>query len=355
MHATRRQLHFALTLAWLLASVDAACGWEFRGTRLRGRIDNPNPSSPWSYGDGTGDYGFGEYGELAPPISDAPAPEVSASPSGDLPTFETSGGNSGSSRSGSPGSGGVFDYGEASVTFFAGTSYVDRSSIPITHEDLSSLQTIRWNTLDLNQRYFWQSARIINSIEFVPDGTRPDEPPMAIFALDYGLRYSGRPTFAYLDASGDIFGELSVRTDASNRASGPLAGVRWSARRGDWRINVGAWGMMGYRETDATQLGRVGELLTPGGINRPIWYQPSYFAYQKKYEALAPLGELSARVNYDFSVRTTAFATGSLLYQANLLNAEDMVAYRLPEMGLVEGPSSSLQFWNALVGIEVRR
>jgi hypothetical protein len=157
------------------------------------------------------------------------------------------------------------------------------------------------------------------------------------FAIGYGGRFFRiRDNFGW-EGLGDMFGRSFTHTSAENQIVGPQIRAKWTHQRGRFGFDLDGRFTAGYNIQDLGQTGGIGEALNPGGLNSPLFAQPTYFDYGQSENFFSPLAEMRVEGSYQL---TSAFAL-KLGYTAtfvdNISRASQIVRYRLPDMGFREG------------------
>ena len=156
------------------------------------------------------------------------------------------------------------------------------------------------------------------------------------FQIGYGARFFRIRDNFYWEGLGDVFGRTFTGTDAENQIVGPQIRAKWTHQRGRYGFDLDGRFTAGYNIQDLGQTGGIGENLNPGGINSPLFAQPTYFGYGRQENFFSPLAEMRVEGSYQL---TGAFALKlgyTAIFCDNITRASQVVNYSLPDMGFRE-------------------
>lgn len=160
--------------------------------------------------------------------------------------------------------------------------------------------------------------------------------------LRYGVRYLRlRDTFLF-DGDGGVLGETSFNTTLTNNLVGPQIGFRWTEQRGKLGLNAQGRFLFGYNVRNWEQFGGVGEDLTPGRHNHPLYATPHSFSYGRSDDDFSPLGEMRLQTTYQLTKDVALQLGWTGIFVDNIRRASTHVRYRLPEVGFRDGPKDTM-------------
>lgn len=172
--------------------------------------------------------------------------------------------------------------------------------------------------------------------------------------IGYGVRFFRLRDVFVFDGRGDWIGRSWAHTKVDNQIVGPQLRGKWAQQHGRWGLNVDGRFVFGYNIQDFGQEGIMGETLVPGGLNSPLFFQPTAFAYGKQENHFSPMAELRVESTYQLTSSITFRAGYSATFVDNLTRASSSVNYRLPDMGFVDESGEQTIFMNGVdLGFEV--
>lgn len=173
------------------------------------------------------------------------------------------------------------------------------------------------------------------------------------FSIGCGARFLRlRDRFSW-DARGDWPGRTFVDTKIDNQLVGPQVRLRWNHQRGRWGFNADGRFVAGYNITDFGQEGAFGESIAPGSLNSPLMAQPTYFAHGKQEQHFSPLGELRLESTYQWTAAIALKAGYTATFIDNVTRGSQVVYYRLPDMGFLEGGQNDIFINGFDLGVEI--
>jgi len=170
--------------------------------------------------------------------------------------------------------------------------------------------------------------------------------------LYYGARYLRFRDNFVVNADGGVLGLSAWDTQIINNIIGPQVGVQWSQTRGRWSTNMNGRFTFGYNVSNWNQDGFIGEDLTPGRHNHPLYLRPFSFNHGRTDNDFSPVAEMRMQVAYNFtrSVALKAGWTGT--YVGNIYRASTHVRYRLPDMGFIVSDPEHMIVHGGNIGLE---
>jgi hypothetical protein len=172
------------------------------------------------------------------------------------------------------------------------------------------------------------------------------------FSIGYGARFFRLRDDFYWEGRGDVLGRTYVGTNAENQLVGPQIRAKWTHQRGRFGFDLDGRFLAAYNIGDISQTSAVGEWLNPGGINSLINAQPTFSQYGRQENTFSPMAEMRVEASYQI---TSAFALKlgyTAMFVDNITRASQVVDYRLPDMGLLEGGHQDIFINGADFGIE---
>lgn len=172
------------------------------------------------------------------------------------------------------------------------------------------------------------------------------------FSIAYGARFFEIDDSFSWDGDIDILGRTYQSTRADNQIVGPQIRAKWLHQRGRFSFGLDGRCLFGYNIVDTSQRGMLFEDALPGAVNRPISAQPTSIAYGRQDNFFSPVAEMRVEGRYQL---TSAFAlrlgyTG--IFVDNISRSSQLVRYRLPDLGLLEGGKQNIFINGADAGIE---
>jgi hypothetical protein len=363
----RPLLRLALAACCLILSDGATAiaePWEFRISRLRGRLDNPAGDNLWRIGDVNGngtidnDEQVGQYFELDRTLHETPAPlqmiNFSYTVYAFTPNLLL----------------GFRDY---------GGPFVDAEGpVQVHHEGPKQDDLVESiGVAGVPFIYFVDYALTVNAM--VP---APSVVETASYArsssvqIMYGLEFGSSPTPESLTtddsfeiaAGARVFNMLDrsvvstksitdVRTDSTldSESLGPQVAVGWTRRRGRLETHVGAAASIAYMQADGRQQVQFTSGLIPGGFNNPLLLTTTMLENSRQDADFLPMAEAAAQASYDLFPSVVCFARCDALYFGDMRQARDAIIFSFPQMGLADRGGSDVATMIGTLGVEWRR
>jgi hypothetical protein len=155
--------------------------------------------------------------------------------------------------------------------------------------------------------------------------------------LLYGVRYLRFRDNFVVDAEGGVLGLSTWDTQIINNIVGPQVALNWMQRRGRWSANVNGRFTFGYNVSNWDQNGFLGEDLTPGRHNHPLYLRAHSFKYGRRDNDFSPIVEMRMELAYNFTRSVALKAGWTGLYVGNVYRASTHVRYHIPNMGFLLG------------------
>jgi len=319
---------------------------EFKGSKLRGRLDNPAADNLWRLGDDNGNGLIDENENAGPWIEiegafqeeQADAADDYIAPRGSADRYFVFGGPTGiyADVDGD----GDQDLIGISVDF-SGAYPIDLSPKP--------KPVAAWS-------YTHSSGmQLLHVLEF---GQPPQDHAAVNDTLEiaYGMRFLN-----VADGLQTIDGRLSypfgllVDTTLDNHALGPQVRGDWARRRGKWQVQASAAAAIAYVNAEGRQrVQSSGAELIPGRLNRPVIFRLTQLTHQLNAHYFSPTVETGVRLSYELSPSLVCFARCDAMYFGNLRNAEHAVVWSLPDMGLADHGGRDVAIAVGTIGYEFR-
>lgn len=173
------------------------------------------------------------------------------------------------------------------------------------------------------------------------------------FELGYGVRFLRlRDSFEW-QGVGDILGFSFNDTQSDNNIVGPQVRLRWESQRGKWRMNMDGRALLGWNINNIDMEGGLGHELNPGGLNKPIMFQPTYFHYGRRDDEFAPVGEFRAEASYQLTSALELKLGYNFMFIDGISRSAQLVDYVLPDMGLKRGGDQEIFINGVNVGLEI--
>jgi hypothetical protein len=99
--------------------------------------------------------------------------------------------------------------------------------------------------------------------------------------------------------------------------------------------------------------GGLGFELNPGGLNKPVIMQPTYFDYGRRDLVFAPVGEFRAEASYQLTSALELKLGYTFTFIDGISRGGQLVDYVLPDMGLLEGGHQEIFINGVNVGLEL--
>ena len=187
----------------------------------------------------------------------------------------------------------------------------------------------------LNNRHWMAKHKNNNNLEFY-----------------YGARYLRFRDNFVVNANGGVLGLSAWDTQIINNVIGPQVGLQWTQTRGRWSTNVNGRFTFGYNVSNWNQDGFIGEDLTPGRHNHPLYLRPFSFNHGRRDDDFSPIAEMRMQVAYNFTRSVALKAGWTGMYVGNIYRASTHVRYRLPDMGFLIGDPEHVIVHGATGGLE---
>ncbi|QEG32980.1 BBP7 family outer membrane beta-barrel protein [Bythopirellula goksoeyrii] len=160
--------------------------------------------------------------------------------------------------------------------------------------------------------------------------------------LGVGVRYLRLNDVFYFNGSGGILGRTYATTGAENQIVGPQVRGRWSKQRGRWNFGLDGRFMFGYNVQDQTQIGAIGEDLSPGAVNSPIYAQPHAVSYARQQQNFSPVAEIRADCSYQITSSIAAKLGYTGIFVENITRASQTVDWYIPDLGILKGGNNEI-------------
>lgn len=154
--------------------------------------------------------------------------------------------------------------------------------------------------------------------------------------LYYGMRYFRFRDNFVVDTQGGVLGQCTWNTQIINNIVGPQVGLNWTRQRGRWRSEVNGRFTFGYNLSNWDQEGFLGEDLTPGRHNHPLYLRAHSFKYGRQDNDFSPLAEMRLGVAYQVTKAMAINAGWSGNYIGSIYRASTHVKYELPNLGFAD-------------------
>jgi hypothetical protein len=150
----------------------------------------------------------------------------------------------------------------------------------------------------------------------------------------YGVRIINQRNRFVVNGDGGVLGLTQLNTQADNRIIGPQIGVAWLKSSGPFALRVNGSVVSAFNAGEVSQEGYVGEDLTPGRHNHPLYLRPYNIENRVSTERFSVGTEIVAQASVRLT-RSSALRVGwSGTLVDNWLDSPDWVVFRLPGMGL---------------------
>jgi hypothetical protein len=151
----------------------------------------------------------------------------------------------------------------------------------------------------------------------------------------YGVRYLRFRDNFVVNGDGGVLGLTTIDTQIINNVIGPQIGLNWRQNRGRWTGTLNGRFQFGYNLSNWSQDGFMGEDLTPGRHNHPLYLRPFTFKSGHRDDNFSPVAEMRWEVAYNFTKSVAIKGGWTGIYMGNVYRASTHVRYRLPEMGFL--------------------
>lgn len=172
------------------------------------------------------------------------------------------------------------------------------------------------------------------------------------FSIGYGARFFEVDDVFSWDGDIDILGRTYQTTQADNQIVGPQIRARWLHQRRRFSFALDGRCLFGYNITDIKQRGQLFEDALPGAVNRPISAQPTAIAYGRQDNEFSPVAEMRAELRYQITGAFAARLGYTGIFVDNISRASQLVRYRLPDLGLLEGGKQNIYVNGVDFGVE---
>ena len=208
----------------------------------------------------------------------------------------------------------------------------------------------------------------LNSVELMRMYRAPRLHNGGVLELYYGVRWMKIDDRFNLFGQGGVLDEFMSETKVENSMVGPQIGVRYGHQRGRWtfstegRFTAAANFQSVHQKTlfatNAAVTGEDpmdGETMTPAR-NFPLNLRPLASKVTASDEEFAPIGEFRIQTSYQLT-RSMGLKVGyTAMMVDGISRASNRIAYRLPEMGLLNSGTRQDMFINGLsLGFEINR
>jgi hypothetical protein len=168
----------------------------------------------------------------------------------------------------------------------------------------------------------------------------------------YGVRYLRfRDNFVVNGDSG-VLGLTTIDTQIINNIIGPQVGLNWSQTRGRWKSSINGRFQFGYNLSNWSQDGFMGEDLTPGRLNHPLYLRPFTFKSGHRDDDFSPVAEMRWEAAYSFTKSVAIKGGWTGIYMGNVYRASTHTRYRLPEMGFLFNDPEDVIVHGGNIGLE---
>lgn len=169
----------------------------------------------------------------------------------------------------------------------------------------------------------------------------------------YGVRYLRlQDSFNFL-GEGSILGMTTVDQEIENNIVGPQVRLRWNNQQGRVLWSLDGRCLFGYNVSNWDQVGLFGQELVPGGINRPLYAQPTASAYGRQDNDFSPVAELRAQAAYQLSGALAVKLGYTAIYADNIHRAANAVRWHAPDWGMNAPNSTGILINGVDFGFEV--
>jgi hypothetical protein len=186
-----------------------------------------------------------------------------------------------------------------------------------------------------------QLEKVIRFSPKVREGETEPEEPYPSWEFFYGVRFYRFDDSFTFEGNGGILGHTWADTSVENQHGGPHLGMLWNLRHGRWTLAVSGLAQSGLGATDSRQAGRMGEDLSPGQVNSPIYAQPHIVSYQVEDRFDTVYGEVRAQVKRELSKLISLTLGCSGYYYGDIKFADQSVNWFIPDLGVLTGTEDS--------------
>ena len=158
------------------------------------------------------------------------------------------------------------------------------------------------------------------------------------FEWSYGARFlQFDDNFFFSGDGGLTLGASQWDTQIVNNIVGPQVAYKWSHVRGRWTLGSQGKFLWGYNIRDWSQVGFIGEDLTPSRPNHPLYLRPASFSYGKNDDDFSPAAELRLDLKYRLTDNINVQLGWTGTFVDNIRRASTNVDYALFANGKVMG------------------
>jgi len=178
------------------------------------------------------------------------------------------------------------------------------------------------------------------------------------FELHYGARFLQFDDSFNVDATGSdttTMGDSYWNTQVVNNMVGPQVTGRWVSTRGRWTVNVQGRFMAAVNIQNADITGQLGSISTPSAPNRGLYFDNTSFVHDRREINFSPLAELRVQTSFQITRSLAASVGYTAMYTGNVSRASQVIEYRFPDMGLLEGGNADLFTNGVNFGVEFNR
>lgn len=249
------------------------------------------------------------------------------------------------------------DIDEDGINGFAGIPIVDPEGniidvIFLTDFDDLYLFNIRFNSMIVRSSTQTDGVEVMRTHE-IDNRHKMAKRQNNRFELAYGVRYLRLKDRFEWQGIGDILGYSFNDTVTDNNIVGPQVRLRWESQRGKWRLNLDGRAMLGWNINNSNMEGGLGFDLNPGGLNKPVIFQPTYFQYGRRDDQFAPVGEFRAEASYQLTSALELKVGYNFTFIDGISRSGQLVDYVLPDMGLLPGGDQEIFINGVNVGLEL--
>jgi hypothetical protein len=170
--------------------------------------------------------------------------------------------------------------------------------------------------------------------------------------LYYGVRYLRFRDNFVVNGDGGVLGLTTIDTQIINNIIGPQVGLNWSQTRGRWKSSINGRFQFGYNLSNWSQDGFMGEDLTPGRLNHPLYLRPFTFKSGHRDDDFSPVAEMRWEAAYSFTKSVAIKGGWTGIYMGNVYRASTHTRYRLPEMGFLFNDPEDVIVHGGNIGLE---
>ena len=210
----------------------------------------------------------------------------------------------------------------------------------VDHNDLHTFN-IRFINLTVRNTTRTDGIEIMRTIE-LDNSYLPVKEQRNHFDIAYGARFLKISDDFSWDGDIDTLGRTYQTTGADNQIVGPQIRARWTHQRERFTFGLDGRCLFGYNVQDLNQRGALFEDANPGAVNRPQNLQPTSLAYGRQDNFFSPVAELRADLRYQVTGALAAKLGYTGIFVDNISRASQLVRYRLPDLGILEGGKQNI-------------